>query len=149
MKTRTLAIILILVLAVMIIAGSCATRNKAISIEDALKIRSGKWVNELDSTTQMIVHYPDERYEAYYTPKQERMHYSGKSDIYESWRDSEGVLWYRAHYQNSVGKEGYVLGKISNSDNTLEFIQSTSKDLMIEGWIIGKVDYNYFIYYRQ
>jgi hypothetical protein len=46
MKTRTFVSILILMLAVMIIAGSCATRKKAVSPEDATGIRSGKWVNE-------------------------------------------------------------------------------------------------------
>jgi hypothetical protein len=147
MKTRMLVSILILVLAVLIIAGSCATRKKAISIEDAAIIRSGKWVNE-SYIEEMTIFYLDGRFELYYTPQGEKLFESGTSDIYESWRDSEGILWYRAHYQNNVGQEGYILGKVSNSDNTLEFIFTTN-DLIIEEWKIGKVGYNYVIYYRQ
>jgi hypothetical protein len=147
MKTKTFVSILILVLAVLIVVGSCATRKKAISIEEASKIRSGIWVNEL-YTDPLVVQYPDGRYELYYDLQQERLCLSGISEIYESWRDSDGVLWYRAHYQESTGQEGYVLGKISNSDNTWEFIVTTD-NLMIEEWKIGKVGYNHIIYYRQ
>ena len=147
MKTRTLVSILILILAVLIITGGCATRKKAISIEDASEIRSGIWINEAYNEP-LAVQYPDGRYEIYYDLQQERLYVSGISEIYESWRDSEGVLWYRAHYQNRVGWEGYVLGKISNSDNTLEYIMTTN-NLKIEEWKIGKVGYNYEIWYRQ
>ena len=148
MKPRALVSIMILVLAVLIVAGSCATRKKAISIEEASEIRSGIWVNELYRDGQLVVVYPDGTYEEYYTTQKERLAVSGTSKIYESWRDSEGVLWYRAHYQDSVGREGYVLGKISNSGNTLEGIETTN-NLMIEEWKIGKVGYNYVIFYRQ
>ena len=41
MKTRTFVLILILFLAVLIIAGSCATRRKAISDEDFIEAWSG------------------------------------------------------------------------------------------------------------
>ncbi len=148
MKTRTFVSILILVLVMMIVAGSCATRKKAVSTEDAAVIRSGKWINESYISEQMTIFYSDGRYEVYDDLQQQKLHNTGKSDIYESWRDSEGVLWYRAHYKNSVKNEGYILGKISNSDNTLEFIFTTN-DLIIEEWKIGKVGYNYVIYYRQ
>ena len=147
MKARPLVSILILILAVLTIAVSCATRKKAISIEEASEIRSGIWVNEL-YTDPLVVQYPDGRYEVYYDLQQERLCLSGISEIYESWRDSDGVLWYRAHYQESTGQEGYVFGKISNSDNTLEFI-GTTNNLMIEEWKIGKVGYNHVIFYRQ
>ena len=46
MKTRMFVPILILTFSVMIIVESCATRQKAISIEDASEIRSGIWINE-------------------------------------------------------------------------------------------------------
>ncbi|MHA2172950.1 MAG: hypothetical protein ACXAB7_24065, partial [Candidatus Kariarchaeaceae archaeon] len=118
--------ILILILSVLIIAGSCATRKKAISIEEASEIRSGIWVNEAYIKPSAVV-YPDGRYEVYYDLQQEKLYISGVSEIYESWRDSEGVLWYRAHYHDDItGWEGYVLGKISDSDNTLEYIETTN-----------------------
>ena len=148
MKGRTLVSILILVLIVLIIAGCCATRKKAISIEDAAVIRSGKWVNESYITEQIYIIYSDGRYELYDDLQQQKLHGTGKSDLYESWRDSEGVLWYRAHYQNSSQNEGYEFGKISDSDNTLELIFTTD-DLIIEEWKIGKVGYNHVTYYRQ
>jgi len=148
MKTRTFLSILILVLAVLIIVGSCATRKKAITPEDAAEIRKGKWGNESYRNEQIFIIYSDGRYELYDDPQQQKLHSTGKSDIYESWRDSKRVLWYRAHYKNSSKNEGYILGKISNSDNTLELI-FTNDDLIIEEWKIGKVGYNYVIYYRQ
>ena len=45
MKTRMFVSVLILVLAVLIIAGSCATRRKAISDEDFMEAWSGTWIN--------------------------------------------------------------------------------------------------------
>jgi len=96
----------------------------------------------------LIVLYPDGRFEIYYDLQQERLVYSGVSEIYESWRDSEGVLWYRSYYQDSVGREGYEFGKISNSGNTFELIQTTN-NLIIEEWKIDKVGHYWAIYYRQ
>ena len=131
----------------LIIVSSCATRKKAISNEEASEIRSGIWINEA-YWEPLVVVYPDGRYEIYSDLKQEKLYVSGISKIYESWRDSEDVLWYRAHYQDSAGQEGYVLAKISNSNNRLETIETTN-NLMIEEWKIGKVGYNYIIFYRQ
>ncbi|MHA2172948.1 MAG: hypothetical protein ACXAB7_24055 [Candidatus Kariarchaeaceae archaeon] len=45
MKTRTFVSILLFVLAVLIVAGSCATTKEAISHEEAIQIFSGTWVN--------------------------------------------------------------------------------------------------------
>lgn len=148
MKTRMFVSILILVLAVLILAGGCATRKKAVSIEEASEIRSRIWVDEHNRVEKLAVQFPDGRYEEYYDLQQERLLDTGISNIYESWRDSEGVLWYRAHYQDSVGREGYMLVKISNSDNTFEWIQ-TEKNKMIEEWKYPVVGYAYYIYYRQ
>jgi hypothetical protein len=44
-QTRTFVSILILVLAVLIVIGSCATRRKAISEEDFFEVWSGTWIN--------------------------------------------------------------------------------------------------------
>ena len=147
MKTRTLASFVILVLAMMLTSGSCATRKKAVSIEEASEIRSGIWINEAYQDP-LAVQQSDGRYDIYYDLQQDKLVTSGVSEIYESWRDSEGVLWYRAHYHDRTGLEGYVLGKLSNSDNTLEIIETTN-NLVIDEWKIGKVGYNYTIWYRQ
>jgi hypothetical protein len=133
---------------VLIFAGGCATGKKVIYVEDALELRSGEWINEDYRSDQLTVFRPDGRYEVYDTPQKSQLIFSGTSKIYESWRDSEGVLWYRAHYEDSVGQEGYVLGKMSDSDQTLEFIFTTD-NVVIEEWKIGKVGYNYVVYYRR
>jgi beta-lactamase regulating signal transducer with metallopeptidase domain len=148
MKIRTLTIILVLALTVLATAGNHATGEKAISIEEASEIRSGKWISKHCAIEGMFVQYPDGRYETYYDLQQESLECYGISEIYESWRDSEGALWYRAHYQDNVGREGYELVKIYNSDNTIEFI-TTVKNQMIEEWKYPVVGYCYCIYYRQ
>jgi len=56
---------------------------------------------------------------------------SETSKIYEILRDSEGVFWYMVCYKAGLEKEGYVFGKIFNSDNTLEFFY-TIDDSIIE-----------------
>jgi len=147
MKTRVV-FFLIIILAVLFIVESCATRKKAVSIEEASEIQSGIWVNEHHKLDKITVRYPDGRWEIYWDLQQESLAYSGISEIYESWRDSEGVLWYRAHYQDIVGREGYYLAKISNSGNTLEIIE-TENNQMIEEWKIAIVGHFYTIWYRQ
>jgi hypothetical protein len=45
MKTRTFISAVILIVALLLIAGSCATRKKAISDEDLSKAYTGTWIN--------------------------------------------------------------------------------------------------------
>ena len=45
MKARTYVSILILVLAVLIVVGSCATKRKAISNDDFFQAWSATWIN--------------------------------------------------------------------------------------------------------
>jgi len=45
MKSRTFASILILILVVFVIIGSCATKRKAVSDEDFFKVLNGTWIN--------------------------------------------------------------------------------------------------------
>ena len=69
MKTRMLVSILIIILAVLIIAGSCATRRKAISDEDFMEAWSGTWINTdygEKRNPQKKVYYSDGRWEEYY-----------------------------------------------------------------------------------
>jgi len=148
MKVRTLILIGILVLVVMIITGSCATRKKAVSPEDASAIRSGKWINERITGAEMTIFYLDGRYEIYITTKGEKLYSSGTSAIYESWRDSDRILWCRARYQDSLGQEGYMLVKISNKDNTLELLYTTN-NVVIDEWNMNKGGYNYIGPYRH
>ena len=70
MKTRMLVSTLILVLSVLIIAGSCATRKKVISEEDFFVAFSGTWMNTDYmggyGTPQKMIRFPDGTWEAYY-----------------------------------------------------------------------------------
>jgi beta-lactamase regulating signal transducer with metallopeptidase domain len=147
-KIGTLTVILIFALTVLALAGNHATGKKAVSIEEASEIRSGIRINEHHKIDKMFVQYPDGRYECYRDLQQESLVYYGISEIYESWRDSEGLLWYRAHYKDNVGREGYELVRISNSDNTFEIIM-TQNNQMIEEWKYPVVGYCYSFYYRQ
>ena len=69
MKPRTFVSILILILAVFIIIGSCATKRKAVSDEDFFEVWSGTWINTDYSGSdlgQKTINHPDGTSEWYY-----------------------------------------------------------------------------------
>jgi hypothetical protein len=142
MKTRALVSMLILVSIVLVIAGSCATKKKTVSTKDAMKIRSGRWINEAFLSEQLTVFHVNGEYEIFDTPQQQKPVVTGISIMYESWRDSDGALWYRARYQDSTGQEGYVLGKMNDDDEILEFL-FTFNNIEIVDWDRNKGAYNY------
>jgi len=152
MKARTFVSILILVLAVLIIAGSCATRRKAISDEDFMEAWSGTWINTdygEGSNPQKKIYYSDGRWEEYYQVTNEIRCDWGKATILDKWLDSKGNVWYKTHWESfHLGWKGYAMGKISNSGNTLEDIWA-SESYPIEEWEPDRFEYNYQIYYRQ
>jgi hypothetical protein len=71
MKTRMFVTIFILILVLLIIAGSCAKRKIAISEEELLEALCGIWINTDYKPkgdfgyVQKVVWYPDGRTEAY------------------------------------------------------------------------------------
>ena len=153
MRTRTFVSILILVLAVLIIIGSCATRKKAISEEDFLEAFSGIWINTNYEPkgdlgyVQKFVWYPDGRYEGYSFVTNESPAAYGRYEITDMWKDSNGDIWYTLKTETDVGR-GYYMGRISDSGNTHE----TLYDLWgepIEEWDPDNVQYRYWIHYRQ
>ena len=150
MKTRTLISILILVFAVLIIAGSCATTKKAISEEDFFEAWSGTWINkDYGGDYQKIITYPDGTFENYGKIPSTKPGTWGKMTIIEKWVDPKGNVWYRSQFENFYfGRKGYEMGKISDSGNTLEIIWA-GEDYPIEEWKPDKFEYNYEIYYRQ
>ena len=150
MKTRTLVSILILVLAVLIIAASCATRKIAISDEELSDAYTGTWINEEAGWgIPKIVYFPDGTFKEYIGIDTERFVCAGKDTIIDQWKDPKGNLFYEAKWECFThGNAGYELVKISDSGNTLERL-FTSHDLRVEEWDPDNIHYNYRIWYRQ
>jgi hypothetical protein len=134
MKTRTFVSILILVLAVLIIAGGCATGKKAQMPEEELfKKLSGTWVNEeynqISGVIGMgwpvkLVVYSDGTYE-WFGEASDRIGYGEYEAIVDTWTDSRGNLFYKAtfnvHLSTSVF---YQFGMINSSGTEWESVAS-------------------------
>jgi hypothetical protein len=152
MKTRTLVSILIFVFVVLVIAGSCATRRKAISDEDFFDVWSSTWVNTDygGNTGQKIIIHPDGTRECFSILTNTKPGRIEKVTILDQWLDSKGTIWYRGHWEclTPHSSKGYEMGKISNSGNTWKVIFA-SEDFPIEEWEPDKFEYNYRIYYHQ
>jgi hypothetical protein len=151
MKTRMFISILILVLAVLIVAGSCASRQKAISEEDFFKVWSGTWIN-IDyggDTYQKEINYPNGTYEVYGEVTSTEPGNWGEITLLDKWVDSKGNVWYRAKSETLYFSHMYYeMGKISDSGNTWEYIWA-GEDYPIEEWEPDRFEYNYRIRYRQ
>ena len=153
MKTRTFVSIVILVLAVLVIIGSCATKRKAIAEEDFFKTWSGTWINtELKGATgfeQKIITYPDGTWKNYTLAIDTSTQCEGVNTFTAMETDSEGNIWYISKWKClSHGTETFQTGKISDSGKTFEFILNY-KALDIEEWDPEDIRYTYRIYYRQ
>ena len=153
MKTRTFVSISILVLAALIVVGSCATRKKAISEEDFLEAFSGIWINtdyEYKGDygiMQKVVWYPDGRFELYSLITHEVPAAYGKYELTEMWKDSNGDIWYTLKEETNVGR-GCFMGRISDSGNTHETLYNLLGG-PIEEWNPDNVRYRYWVHYRQ
>ncbi len=150
MKTRVLVSILLFILAVLIIAGSCATEKMAyVSKEYEFY---GTWVNPdytyADKSSSRIIINPNGKMEWYYIVAETTAVYSGEFVITNKWTDSKGNIWYSIIWKSDDSKYWtYALGKISNSGKTLEYVKSPND-------YPKEIDPNdprayYRIYYRQ
>jgi hypothetical protein len=103
MKTRSFASILILILAVLIFAGSCATRKKAISETDLFEAYSGTWINTEYSGdswgVQKMIYFPDGRWEEYRLVTLSQWQCYGKDTISDMWTDMNGDTWFKASWE--------------------------------------------------
>ena len=134
MKARPLVSILILVLAVLIIVGSCATGKKAyVAMED--EEIYGAWHNpDYDETDKsaMFVFETDGILQTYKTASMTKKWWSGKYTITDKWIDDEGNIWYKflvtdiklEPISHSETEKYYYLGKISDSGRVFEFSSS-------------------------
>ena len=153
MKSRMFISISTLVVVVITITGSCATGKKAsVTERDIFKELNGTWVNEDYLGTwmyyeQKLIIYPDGKHEYYPLTTDTNPIWQGYFfTITEAWTDSEGVIWYKAIFKN--GDTLYVLGKINESEKTLEMIGDGVNDPT--EWDTTKTRYSiYKNYYRQ
>ena len=139
-------------MAVFIIVGSCATKQKAVSDEDFFEVWSGTWVNTDYSggLGQKIINHPDGTQEEFGMLTSTTTVHKEKITILDQWLDSKGTIWYRGQWEMfpPFTSKGYEMGKISDSGNTWEHIWA-GEDSPIEEWEPDKFEYNYLIYYRQ
>ncbi len=156
MKTRTFVSIFVLVVAVLIIVGSCATKKKTyISSDYVFKELSGIWYNE-EYENPAITAWPkyivrsDGSFE-------ELKEFVGSSvpnrrpgkyiSITEAWTDAKGNIWYQAKAKMDWMDQQfyYEIGKISNAGEVFESVWSYI-DFPSE---IDSENLLYEIYYRQ
>jgi len=152
MKTRSLVSILILVLALLIIAGSCATGKKAYIAKEDEEL-FGTWVNpDYDASWiyAKIVIKPDGIWEEYSLTYSDRPIYKGEYTITDKWTDSDGYTFYK-NIITGIDKEYHrlynVLSKIDKTGNVYEDLWSTIE--MPPEFDPDNKLYNHRIYYRQ
>ena len=145
MKTRTLVLILIIVLAVLIVIGSCATGGKA--VKAPIESVYGAWANPDYNTTGQsakLIYKPDGTYKEYshtdITMGQGPYEYT----IPESWIDSDGNKYYKVDLVWGI-ETLYELWRINETDTVLELVFSNI-DYPSE---IDPNHFNYRILYRQ
>jgi hypothetical protein len=158
MKTRTLASILILILVVLIIVGSCAAKHVRTKSDEALY---GIWVNpeyKSSSPSGMEVYNSDGKWHTY---RKEASAWEEDIEILEGgwirgsfgtfaiedkWIDADTNVWYKVVFYEGT-EHGFMLMKVSNLYNILEYMYSYL-DYPVE--IDAKnVQGRYRIYYRQ
>ncbi len=149
MKARTLIFMSIFLLAVTFLFAEDV--KKEISDEDFMEAWSGTWINTDygRSRSQKVIYYSDGRWESYGLVINTIRGNWGESIILDKWLDSKGNIWYREHWESLyLSSKGYVMGKISNSGNTVETIWA-SESFPIEKWEPDRFEYTYAIRYRQ
>jgi hypothetical protein len=145
----------ILVLAVLIITGSCATRKKSyVSVDEVFNELTGTWYNEeyenptLEARPKVIVHSGGS-YDLYkeYAETTAPSHNTGRFVVIkEAWTDLKGNIWYQARIaEDWTDQLLFETGKISDSGNVWEYVWS-STDFPDK---IDSENPNNRIYYRQ
>ena len=143
MKTRTYILILILVLAVLIVVGSCATKSVRTKSDEALY---GTWVNSeyMGSTHPfgMEVYNSDGTWQSYrrgvsaYEEDIEVLDGGwikaqfGSFTIEDKWVDADTNVWYKVvaylgyEIDSHLAEGFYMLMKVGKSNNILEYMRS-------------------------
>ena len=146
MKTITFVVILILVLSLMIVVGSCAT-DKMAYISKEYEIY-GTWVNpdyNKETLLGKVVFHPNGIMEGYGAATGPAASDEAEFVITNKWTDSKGNIWYTIIFKWYVQYE-YGLLKITNSGKTLEFAYGNEYPKEIDSSDIHSV---YLILCRQ
>ena len=146
MKARTLVSIMILVLAVLDIAGSCATGKKAIKapIESVYGIWENPDYNASTTIAKRILR-PDRTFvQCEDTRVPMHLCLEGAFTIIESWIDSAGNKYYKVDLDRGIDN-WYELWRINETDTVFEYIYSYI-DYPIE---MDPENAAYIIWYRQ
>ena len=155
MTNKTL-ILVVLIMAVLIIAGSCATGKKAFVAKENEELY-GTWVNKEYNNKGMYyakhIINADGTINLYTFDYSTRVYENDKYIITDKWYDTIGNIWYKAiitERASSAVKTTnpiYTLAKISNAGKILETVKSgydypteLDPDTLL---------YNYEILYRQ
>jgi hypothetical protein len=161
MKKQALVILVAIVVTVTLKIGSYATENKMISIDDAMKIFEGTYVNTDYSGQgfthpQKIVLSSNGEWEIWRIATQKNPSMKGEYQVENSWMDSKGNIYCtvesRTYIHNDRTKELWKLDK-SRKIYEANFITAIRGDLPRE--IDPDPDPNiiptlyYQIYYRQ
>ena len=148
MQARTYVSILVLVLAVLIIAGSCATQKQTY-IPKTNEELYGTWVNTgYDSEEQKFINYNWGYTESFLQATDEYANLPATFHIVDKWTDSEGIIWYKVNWQfKGSPNMRFYLFKINEDEGSWEQIFSykefpSESDLTPEHAL-------YLIYYRQ
>ena len=148
-QTRKFVSLLILILAVMVIAGSGATEKKRVKKSEELL---GTWVNEDYESraiaTATLVYQPDGTFEQYTDVLRTLLEVDGTFTIEDKWTDSEKNLVYKVKWSYKIGTQEIIefrLIKISDSGNTYEEVFDQRK----YPTEIDPIDGTYRIRYRQ
>ena len=151
MKTRTYVSILILVLTVLIILGSCATGKKAYVAKEDEELY-GTWINtDYDEavTYSKIIIKSDGTYNEYASSYSDVPIIIGDFTINDKWAESDGSIFYefvvikRSDPHNPI----YVLSKIDKASTVYEDLRTTihmPTEFDPDDW-----HYTYRIYYGQ
>ena len=143
MKSSTLISVLILIMAVLGIIGSCATGKKA--VKAPLEPFYGTWVNPDYNAAAVYakkIFRPDGTYTDYSHTDVEIPDAQSTYTIIESWMDSDGKKYYKV--ERSIF-EKYSLYRLDETDSVLECVWS-NVDYPSE---IDPNHFNYRIHYRQ
>jgi hypothetical protein len=164
MKTKMFVSISILILALLIINGSCVTKKRMGKDSEELY---GTWINEeykgITDVFEINVFNPDGTMKFFETeanvwePDVEVLEGGWIPGTYftytieDKWTDSDGNVWYKVEavyggYEENPGRF-YLLMKISDSNRVLEYM--VGRVDYREEIDPTKVPYTYRIYYRQ
>ena len=160
-KTTKLVLIYALILAAIVVIGSCASSRKTITGKDFIAAWRGTWVNEELAgnfiNPQVLINHPDETMEFIKNPfvmklgkKDSRIMCFNNLTITDKWLDREGRIWYTAATERKT-ERGTVLsyyGFIHESGDALEILEAMSTRI-IEEWDPDNVWYFHRVYYRQ